>query len=71
MNIEVIALGNKFIVSPKEDKSVNITIRVKKEIQEKFNEIAIKSNRSRNEVINMALEYALGNLEFIENTGKK
>lgn len=71
MVIEVIALGNKFIVSPKEDKSVNITIRVKKEIQEKFNEIAMKSNRSRNEVINMALEYALNNLEFIENTGKK
>lgn len=71
MILEVIALSSKFVISPKEDKTVNITVRVKKDTQEKFDEIARKSNRSRNELINMALEYALNNLEFIENTDKK
>lgn len=59
----------KFIVTPKsedkkEDKYVTMTIRLERELQEKYDEVAAKSERSRNEVIVMALKYALENLEF-------
>ena len=49
----------KFIVTPKEDKSVSITIRIDKTLNEEYNKLAAKTNRSRNELINMALKYAL------------
>jgi predicted transcriptional regulator len=55
-----------FIITPKEDKSITMTIRVDKSIQEKFDELSKESNRSRNELINMALEYALQNVKFIK-----
>ena len=49
----------KFIITPKEDTSVTMTIR-----QEEYNELAAKTNRSRNELICMALKYALNNMEL-------
>ena len=61
-------MGNDFIVTPKEEKTVTITIRVDKKIQEQLDELAKQSGRSRNELINMALEYALQNVKFIEDT---
>ena len=54
----------KFIVTPKEDKAVTMTIRIDREIQEKYSELAAKTNRSRNELIGMALRYALDNMEI-------
>lgn len=60
-------MDNNFIITPKEDKSVTMTIRVDKNVQEKFDELAKQSNRSRNELINMALEYALQNANFIRS----
>ena len=48
----------KFIVTPKEDKSVTMTIRIDRALQ------AAKTNRSRNELINMALQYALDHMEL-------
>ena len=33
-------------------------------LQEKYNELASKTNRSRNELINMALQYALDHMEL-------
>ena len=36
-----------------------------KELQEEFDRLAAKSDRSRNEVMCMALRYALEHLEFI------
>ena len=56
----------KFLITPKEDPSVTMTIRIDKKIQDQFNELANKTNRSRNELINMALQYALDNMEVVE-----
>ncbi|MCC8074394.1 MAG: ribbon-helix-helix domain-containing protein [Clostridiales bacterium] len=56
----------KFIITPKEDKSVTMTIRIDKKLQEKYNELSAKTNRSRNELISMALQYALDHMEIKE-----
>ena len=48
----------KFIVTPKEDKTVTMTIRIDRALQEEYNRLAAKTNRSRNELIGMALQYA-------------
>lgn len=63
-------MGDKFVVrskdaEKKEDKSVVMTIRLDKDIQEEFDGLAAKSGRSRNELMCMALKYALEHLEFI------
>lgn len=55
---------DKFVVTPKEDKAVTMTIRIDKSIQEAYNELSAKTNRSRNELIGMALQYALDNMEI-------
>ena len=49
----------------KEDKSVVMPLRLDRELQEAFDELAAKSDRSRNEVMVMALRYALEHLQFI------
>ena len=54
----------KFIITPKEDKSVTMTIRIDRTLQEKYNELAVQTNRSRNELIGMALQYALDHMEL-------
>ena len=53
---------DRFVVTPKEDKTVTMTIRVDRALQEGYNELSAKTNRSRNELINMALQYALDNM---------
>ncbi len=63
-------MTDKFVVRPKsaekkEDKSIVMTLRLDKELQENFDKLAVKSNRSRNELMCMALKYALEHLEFI------
>ena len=45
----------KFIVTPKEDKSVTMTIRIDRALQEEYNDLAAKTNRSRNELISMPM----------------
>lgn len=55
---------DKFIVIPKEDKSVTMTIRIEKVLQESYNELSARTNRSRNELISMALQYALDHMEI-------
>lgn len=54
----------KFIITPKEDKTVTMTIRIDRSLQEEYNELSAKTNRSRNELISMALRYALDNMEL-------
>lgn len=61
-----------WIIRPKEntkkdDTSIIMSLRLAKELQEKFDQLAFKSNYSRNELMCMALKYALDNLEFITN----
>jgi metal-responsive CopG/Arc/MetJ family transcriptional regulator len=55
-------MDDKFIVTPKEDKTVTMTIRIDRTLQEEYNELSAKTNRSRNELISMALRYALDNM---------
>lgn len=54
----------KFVVIPKEDKAVTMTIRIDRTLQEAYNDLSAKTNRSRNELIGMALQYALDNMEI-------
>lgn len=54
----------KLVITEKEDKCVTMTIRVEKALQEEYNNLAIKTNRSRNELISMALKFALENMEL-------
>lgn len=63
-------MTDKFIVRPKgtekkEDKSIVMTLRMDKDLQEEFDKLATRSDRSRNELMCMALRYALEHLEFI------
>lgn len=53
---------NKLIIKPKDDKYVTMTIRTEKKIQEEYNKLSARTNRSRNELISMALKYALDNM---------
>lgn len=47
---------NKYIITPKEDKTITMTIRIDRTLQKKYNEIGDITPRSRNELINMALQ---------------
>lgn len=62
---------SKFIVTPKEDKSITMTIRIDRDLQEKYNALSTKTNRSRNELISMALQYALDHMEIVDNTNEE
>jgi len=59
-------MKDKFVIKPKTTRSVTMTIRINSELNDKLDELARKSHRSRNELINMSLQYALENLEFID-----
>jgi predicted transcriptional regulator len=59
-------MNKKFIIKPKEDKTVTFAIRIDKDIQKKYDELADKSGYSRNHLINKALRFALENLKFEE-----
>ena len=54
----------KFIITPKEDKTVTMMIRIDRALQEEYNNLSANTNRSRNELISMALQYALDNMEL-------
>ena len=54
----------KFIVTPREDKTVTMTIRIDSALQERYNDLSARTNRSRNELIGMALQYALDHMEL-------
>lgn len=57
---------DKLIITPKEDTHVTMTIRIEKSVQEQFNDLSARTNRSRNELISIALQYALDNMEISE-----
>lgn len=54
----------KFVITPKEDKTVTMTIRIDRTLQEQYNALSARTNRSRNELIGMALQYALDHMEI-------
>ena len=55
----------------KEDKSVNMTLRIDKELQKQYDEWAFKTNRSRNELMCKALEFAMEHIEFVDEQQQK
>jgi len=59
-------MRENFVVKPKNTQSVTMTVRIDSDTNDKLEKLAFKSNRSRNELINMSLRYAFENLEFIE-----
>lgn len=69
----------KFIVTPKEykkdDRYVTMTIRIERTLQEAYDDLSTKTNRSRNELMGMALRYAIDNMELKDSewllSGKK
>ena len=38
----------KFIITPREDKTVTMTIRIDRTLQEQYNDLSARTNRSRN-----------------------
>ncbi len=56
---------SKFIITPRDNESVQISIRIEKRIQEGFDNLAKQSGRTRNELINHALDFALKNAEIM------
>ena len=43
-----------------------MTIRLERELQEEYDKLSARSGRSRNELMCMALKYALDNLKFVD-----
>ncbi len=64
---------NTFQPSKKPINNEKIVVSVRMDISRinKIDEIASKIDISRNELINQCVEYALNNLEFKDNKGKK
>ncbi len=50
----------------KKTEPVMFTIRVDKRVADFYDELAVKSNRSRNELIAMALEYSMDKFNVID-----
>ncbi len=62
---------NNFIVThkdkvKKDDKTVTMTLRIDRDLQQQYDELSTKSGHSRNQLMNMALRYALDRLKFDE-----
>ncbi len=57
-------MAEKFIITKKEDNSIIMTIRMNKDLQEKYSELADKTGYSRNELMCKALQYAIDNMEI-------
>ncbi len=61
-------MSTDFIVyekGPTEEKSITMTIRIDRELRDEYDRLASQSKHSRNELIGMALKYAIDNLKFI------
>ncbi|MBE6775237.1 MAG: CopG family transcriptional regulator [Ruminococcaceae bacterium] len=54
---------NETLKITKKTQPVMFSIRVDKSIMDYYDELASKTNRSRNELISMALEFAIGKIE--------
>jgi predicted transcriptional regulator len=57
-------MDDRFIVKPNRNESTTISIRIEKKVLERLDDVALKTNRSRNQLIGMALKYALDNLKL-------
>ena len=57
---------DKLKITKNTDKSTVISIRINTKIIDKFDKVAEKTDRTRNELIGIALQYALDNMELEE-----
>lgn len=63
--------SEKFIIKHKdleikEEATVTMTLRLEKELQQQYDELAQKSGRSRNEIMTLALKFAIDKVEFLD-----
>ena len=62
---KVVDMEKKLKITKKgEDGYTNVSIRLRNDILDKLNDFAAQTNRSRNELINLGLEFAVNNLEL-------
>lgn len=61
---------NEQINVSKKSEPVMFTIRIDKTVVDFYDKLAVKLNRSRNELIAMALEYSMDKFNIIDNTAK-
>ena len=59
-------MDKKFVVDTNREPAVTMTIRIDGKMNRRLEEAAQKSGKSRNKIINMALKFALDNIEFVE-----
>ena len=52
----------ELVIRPKENTTITMTIRISSKLRDQYDKIAKESGRSRNELISMALKYALENM---------
>lgn len=58
-------MAKEFIITLKDEESVQLSIRIEKRIKDKFDKLSRESGRSRNELINLALTSALNNVKLL------
>lgn len=69
MSTRVIDMENKFVVRPRKPgfgKSTVVSARLPDDMIEELEKIAKKTGRTRNELIQMCIDYALKNIEIKE-----
>jgi len=54
----------KFKITKNASDSIVVSLRIYKDIIQTIDSVAQKTDRSRNQIINMALKYALDNMEL-------
>ncbi len=69
-------MSEKFIIRSKntkykDDSYLVTTVRLPQTIRDEFEKLAVKSGHSRNELMCMALQYALDNLKFLPEDKKE
>ena len=64
-------MGRDFIITLKDEESVQLSIRIEKRIKDGFDKLARESGRSRNELINLALTSALKNAKLLLDDEQK
>ena len=50
----------------KDEATVTMTLRIGKGLMSHYDDLSKSSNRSRNELMNLALKYAIDHLEFLD-----
>ncbi len=60
-------MGDFIVKKNKTEKTSVISVRIDNALLKKFDDLALKANISRNELIIMSMEYSLQNLKFIDN----